>query len=63
MRLRVFSDLHLEFGRFEPTIKNADVVVLAGDIHQGKAGVKWAKQCFRDCPVVYALGNHAYPAA
>jgi 3',5'-cyclic AMP phosphodiesterase CpdA len=44
MRLQVFSDLHLEFGRFEPTLNHPDVVVLAGDIHQGTAGVKWAKQ-------------------
>jgi 3',5'-cyclic AMP phosphodiesterase CpdA len=60
MRLQVFSDLHLEFGWFEPTIKNPDVVVLAGDIHQGTAGVKWAKQFCRDCPVIYVPGNHEF---
>jgi Icc-related predicted phosphoesterase len=60
MRLQVFSDLHLEFGRFEPTLKNADAVVLAGDIHQGTAGVKWAKQYCRDCPVIYVMGNHEF---
>jgi hypothetical protein len=38
MRLQVFSDLHLELGRFEPMITSADVVVLAGDIHQGWRG-------------------------
>jgi len=60
MRLQVFSDLHLEFGRYEPALKNADAVVLAGDIHQGTAGVKWAKQYCRDCPVIYVLGNHEF---
>jgi Icc-related predicted phosphoesterase len=60
MRLQVLSDLHLEFGQFEPTLKNADVVVLAGDIHVGTAGVKWAKQYFRDCPVIYVPGNHEF---
>jgi len=60
MRLQVFSDLHLEFGRFEPTITNADVVVLAGDIHQGMEGLKWAKQYCRDCPVIYVMGNHEF---
>ena len=60
MRLQVFSDLHLEFGRFEPTIINADVVVLAGDIHQGTAGVKWARQYCHDCPVIYVPGNHEF---
>ena len=60
MRLQVFSDLHLEFGPFEPVLKKPDVVVLAGDIHDGTAGVKWAKKSFRDCPVIYVLGNHEF---
>ena len=60
MRLQVLSDLHLESGRFEPVPKKADVVVLAGNIHQGTAGVKWAKQYFRDCPVIYVPGNHEF---
>jgi len=60
MRLQVFSDLHLEFGRFEPTITNADAVVLAGDIHKGMEGLKWAKQYWRDCPVIYVTGNHEF---
>jgi len=60
MRLQVFGDLHLEFGPFEPTFKNPDVVVLAGDIHQGTAGVKWAKQYCRDFPVIYVMGNHEF---
>jgi Icc-related predicted phosphoesterase len=60
MRIQVFSDLHLEFGPFVPTIKHPDAVVLAGDIHVGAAGVKWAKQFFRDCPVIYVPGNHEF---
>ena len=60
MRLQVFSDLHLEFGPFEPPIKNPDVVVLAGDIHQGTEGVKWARNICPDCPVIYVLGNHEF---
>ena len=60
MELQVLSDLHLEFAPFEPALKKADVVVLAGDIHQGTAGVKWAKQHWRDCQVIYVLGNHEF---
>ena len=60
MKIRVYSDLHLEFGSFKPNTKNADVLVLAGDIHQGTAGVKWVKQSCRDCPVIYVAGNHEY---
>lgn len=60
MRLQVFSDLHLESGGFQPVIKNPDVVVLAGDIHEGTEGVKWAKRTFRDLPAIYILGNHEF---
>ena len=60
MQLQVFSDLHLEFGPFEPMLNKSDVVVLAGDIHQGPAGVKWAKKHWPDCPVIYVLGNHEF---
>ena len=59
MRIRILSDLHLEFGPFEPPPVEADVVVLAGDIHVRGIGVDWALAMF-DCPVVYVVGNHEY---
>jgi 3',5'-cyclic AMP phosphodiesterase CpdA len=57
VRIRVFSDLHLEAAPFEPPAASADVVVLAGDIHNGPAGVRWAKERFA-APVLYVAGNH-----
>ena len=57
MKLLVMSDLHLEFGDFVPPKVDVDVVVLAGDIHVGSLGVKWAAKHF-DVPVVYVPGNH-----
>jgi 3',5'-cyclic AMP phosphodiesterase CpdA len=57
MRVRVLSDLHLEARPFEPPAAQADVVVLAGDIHNGPAGVEWAKRTFAE-PVLYLAGNH-----
>jgi predicted phosphodiesterase len=57
MRIRVLSDLHLEAGAFDAPPAEADVVVLAGDIHNGTAGVEWAKRAFA-CPVLYLAGNH-----
>jgi predicted phosphodiesterase len=57
VRIRVLSDLHLEAAPFEPPAATADVVVLAGDIHNGAAGVEWAKRTFAE-PVVYVAGNH-----
>ena len=57
MRIRVLSDLHLEDAPFDPPAAAADVVVLAGDIHNGAAGVEWAKRTFTQ-PVVFVAGNH-----
>jgi predicted phosphodiesterase len=57
MRIRVFSDLHLEEAPFDPPAAEADVVVLAGDIHNGPAGIEWAKRTFAQ-PVVFVAGNH-----
>jgi len=57
MRIRILSDLHLEAAPFDPPAAEADVVVLAGDIHNGAAGVEWAQRTFRQ-PVLYVAGNH-----
>lgn len=63
MKLRVYSDLHLEFRhawRKIPKDPEADLVVLAGDISIGAGGISWAARTFPDTPVVYILGNHEY---
>jgi 3',5'-cyclic AMP phosphodiesterase CpdA len=62
VKLRVLSDLHLE--NDEPELvphANADLIVLAGDIHNHAAGPRWAAQTFDGAtPVVYVPGNHEY---
>jgi Icc-related predicted phosphoesterase len=60
MKLHILSDLHLEFAPFHPPATDADVVILAGDIHVGKKAIDWAKTNFPDKPVLYILGNHEY---
>jgi len=60
MKLRVLSDLHVEFESFEPPPAEADVVLLAGDIHVRHHGLDWARDSFPDRPVLYVLGNHEY---
>ena len=60
MRLHILCDLHLEFGPAKIPATDADVVVLAGDIHLGREGRRWARQRFSDQPVVYVLGNHEF---
>ncbi|WP_322106423.1 metallophosphoesterase [Paraburkholderia sp. J41] len=61
-KIRVLSDLHLE--QDEPdTIPHAaaDLVVLAGDIHNHGLGLRWAAQTFDpQVPVIYVPGNHEY---
>lgn len=61
MRLRVLSDLHLEYASLDhlPDVES-DCVVLAGDIHVGTNGVTWAKETFKNQPVIYVPGNHEY---
>src|SRR5256885_13281179 len=59
LRIRVYSDLHLEFAPFLSPPDDADVIVLAGDIDNGAAGVEWAGETFRR-PVLYLAGNHEY---
>lgn len=60
MRLRVLSDLHLEFGSFRLPPADCDVVILAGDIHLGRDGARWAQEQFPGLPVIYVLGNHEF---
>lgn len=62
MKIRVLSDLHLESD--EPEViphAQADLIVLAGDIHNHAAGLRWAAETFDGAvPVVYVPGNHEY---
>jgi predicted phosphodiesterase len=60
MRIRVLSDLHLEFKDWSPPKADADVVVLAGDIHVGVKGIEWARRSFPSIPIVYVPGNHEF---
>lgn len=63
MKIRIYSDLHLEFGRpFWPATHSGEeeLVVLAGDIAVGTAGVQWAIESFPHVPVVYVMGNHEF---
>jgi 3',5'-cyclic AMP phosphodiesterase CpdA len=60
MRLRILSDLHLEFHEWDAPAADADVVVLAGDIDVGTDGLTWARAQFPALPIVYVPGNHEY---
>lgn len=65
MRLLILSDLHLEvwrqFGpKFDTSVSQPDLVVLAGDIHTRARGPDWAALTFPEIPVLYVAGNHEF---
>ncbi len=60
MKIHLLSDIHLEFGKFNHTPPECDVVVLAGDTHPGVRGLVWAAETFGDIPVISIAGNHEF---
>ena len=60
MKIRVLSDLHLEFQSWTPPSVPADVVVLAGDIASGADGIHWGREHFPESEIIYVPGNHEF---
>ncbi len=58
MKIHILSDLHLEFQPYILSKNDADVIILAGDIHTGEKGVTWAIDNIKNIPALYVLGNH-----
>lgn len=64
LRVQIVSDLHLEFSHIELHCENADVLILAGDIHSdiGKLRryiINILKK-YKDLHIVIVAGNHEY---
>ena len=59
--IAIFSDIHLEFGTFEPSKAacDADIVILAGDIGSKHYGLRWAAETFKN-QIIYVAGNHEF---
>lgn len=66
VKLLILSDLHNEVRSSSPTLKverietEADMVVLAGDIHEGVQAPMWARLAFPDKEIVLVAGNHEF---
>ncbi len=70
MRIRLYSDLHLEFHHdggksFVRSLnpRGVDLLVLAGDITRTSVGFEKSLKLFRDkfdCPIIYVHGNHEF---
>jgi predicted phosphodiesterase len=54
------SDLHIEFADFDIPEVDADVTVLAGDIHTRDRALPFARALSLRRPVVYVAGNHEF---
>lgn len=61
-KIRVMSDLHLEFGPLHIEPAGEDVLALVGDIGIYTDGIVWARDYARrtDIPVVMIAGNHEF---
>lgn len=57
MKIHILSDLHLELSPWQPPKVDADLTVLAGDIHSHTHALEWIIQNIEG-PVVYVPGNH-----
>ncbi len=60
MKLHLLSDLHCEMEEYQPADVQADMVILAGDIHSGAKAVGWAKSHYPQLPVILVPGNHEF---
>jgi Calcineurin-like phosphoesterase len=61
-KILLMSDVHIEFGELTVPKQQADVVVLAGDIHVGLPAVAWADRLANELgiPIVLVAGNHEH---
>lgn len=62
MKLALFSDLHCEFLPFSAgrAARAADLVILAGDIHNGDVAIRLGRAMFPGQRIVQVAGNHEF---
>lgn len=62
MKISIYSDLHNEFSKFIPPLssKDAELIILAGDIDKGDQGILWARQQWPAQHIIYVAGNHEF---
>ena len=58
MRVALLSDLHLSMHPMDAPALDADVVVLAGDLHRPAQAMAWARQFAQ--PTLFVAGNHEF---
>jgi Icc-related predicted phosphoesterase len=58
MKIALLSDLHLSVHPMPPPAVDADVLVLAGDLHRPAGAIEWARQY--NMPTLFVAGNHEF---
>jgi Icc-related predicted phosphoesterase len=58
MKIALLSDLHLSVQAMPPPPIDADVLVLAGDLHRPAGAIEWARQYAM--PTLFVAGNHEF---
>ena len=58
MKIALLSDLHLSVHPMDAPQTDADVVVLAGDLHRPAQAMAWARQFAQ--PTLFVSGNHEF---
>jgi len=58
MKIALLSDLHLSVHAMDAPATDADVAVLAGDLHRPAGAIEWARQ-YRQ-PTLFVAGNHEF---
>jgi Icc-related predicted phosphoesterase len=58
MKIALLSDLHLSVQPMLQPAVDADVLVLAGDLHRPAGAIEWARQY--DIPTLFVAGNHEF---
>ena len=58
MKIALLSDLHLSVHPLDAPHTDADVVVLAGDLHRPAQAMAWARQFAQ--PTLFVAGNHEF---
>ena len=58
MKIALLSDLHLSVQAMNAPATDADVVVLAGDLHRPAGAIEWARQFHQ--PTLFVAGNHEF---
>jgi len=63
MKIHLISDVHAEqHPRLQLSAPaNADLIVMAGDIHSDADSIEWAENCYgENIPIVLVAGNHEF---